>query len=228
MENKISSLIFCCGMPRSGGTLLYQITREIAEHGNLCRGRGFAKESYTNGVVKADVCQPWMVDRVKAGRAIAIGSYRDLRDIIVSLRTFYSRRARIKGPKKEWTVRDVLDYRGDLLEVYYCWRQVCDTWFRYEDADYPMTVADGVAQKLNVSLSPEQKRSIVDKYDLTANERRIANQKHWMDAGPGSMLTRVHISPTRGTSTWKDVLSREDLALIEKFGGDWLREHGYK
>lgn len=221
-------MIFCCGMPRSGGTLLYQIVKEVAELGDLGRGRGFAKESYNSGVVKADTCQPWMTERVISGQAVAFGCYRDLRDVIVSLRTFYSRRSREKtGRPKRWTVRDVLDYRGDLLDVYYCWREVCDTWFRYEDDHYPARVVDGVAFELAVSLSPNQKHDIIRKYSLEANRERIRGQKHWMDAGAGSMLTKIHISPTKGKSTWREALSPDDLALVMEFGGDWLREHGY-
>lgn len=220
-------LIFICSPPRSGGTLLYQLTREIAELGGLCQGRGFAKAGYTSGVVKADVCQNWMVHRVQTGQARAFGSYRDLRDVIVSLRTFYARRAEAKGPPKKWTVRDVLDYRGDMLEVYYCWRKVCGTWFRYEDEDYAATVIDGVSRRLGVLLSIEQKQAIMSKYSLSANAQRIIDQKHWMDAGGGSMLTKIHISPTLGRSTWRESLSEDDLSLVYEFGGEWLKEHGY-
>jgi hypothetical protein len=214
-------------MPRSGGTLLYQLTREIAEQGNITRGRGFAKEGITSGVVKTEFCEPWMIDRVRNG-AIAFGTYRDFRDIIVSLRGFYNRRDRVKRIPKKWTVQDVLDYRPIILDSYYCWQRPCKVWFRYEDDNLAQYIVNDVSNLLNVSLSSEQKQAIVHKYSLVANLRRTRQQKVWMEAGPGSMLTQEHISPTKGKSTWREVLSPDDLVLIDKVGGQWLREHGYE
>lgn len=219
-------LIFCCGMPRSGGTLLYQLVKEIAETGNVCKGRGFPKEKYKSGVVKTDTCQPWMIERVKKG-ALAFGTYRDFRDIVVSLRTFYTRRAFARYDRKRWTVDDVLRYRHNILETYYCW-QPCATWFQYEDVGLARTIIDTVSDALNVSLSFVQKRDMVSWYSIKANEKRIEKQKAWMDAGSGSMLTKIHISETRGKSTWKEALSKEDLAKVMTVGGGWLKEHGYK
>ena len=219
-------LIFCCGMPRSGGTLLYQLVKEIAETGGVCKGRGFPKERYRNGVVKTDTCQPWMIKRIKKG-ALAFGTYRDFRDIIVSLRTFYTRRAFARYDRKKWTVDDVLAYRSNILDVYYCW-QPHATWFKYEDVGLIRTIIDTASNALSVRLSFEQKRDMVSWYSLEANEKRIKNQSVWMDAGSGSMLTKIHISSTRGRSTWEEALSKEDLAKVEAIGGDWLKEHGYK
>ena len=219
-------LIFCCGMPRSGGTLLYQLIREIAETGGICKGRGFPKEKYRSGVVKTDTCQPWMIERVKR-EAFAFGTYRDFRDIVVSQQKFYTRRSFARLDRRQWTIDDVLEYRPDILKIYYCW-QPHATWFKYEDIGLARTIIDTVSDTLNVSLSFEQKRDMVAWYSLEANEKRIEKQKVWMDAGSGSMLTKIHISPTHGKSTWKEALSKKDLVKVEAIGDDWLKEHGYK
>lgn len=218
-------LIICCSVPRSGGTLLYQLTKEIAELGDICKGRGFAKESITSGVVKTEFCEPWMIDRVKNG-ALAFGSYRDFRDIIVSLQGFYNRRERIKGIKKRWTIDDVLSHRPVILESYYGWEEYA-TWFRYEQGNFAYCVTSAVSDCLNVQLSTIQKQAIIFKYNLDNNTRRVKQQKIPMDAGAGSMLTKWHISPTKGQSTWREALSQSDIDKIEYVGNEWLREHGY-
>jgi hypothetical protein len=215
-------------MPRSGGTLLYQLTKEIAERGEIATGRGFAKERYHSGVVKTEFCEPWMIDRVRNGGAVAFGSYRDFRDVIVSLRGFYNRRDRIKRTPKAWTVQDVLDHRPIILDSYYGWQRACRVWFRYEDENFAQNIVNDVCDILRVPLMPRQKRVIIEEYSLEANLRRTQTQKVWMEAGPGSMLTQGHISPTRGRSIWREVLSPHDLVLIDKVGGQWLREHGYE
>jgi hypothetical protein len=213
-------------MPRSGGTLLYQLTKEIAETSGICEGKGFPKRRYRDGVVKTDTCESWMIRRVRSNKAIAFGTYRDFRDIVVSLRTFYNRRDRVKRVGKAWTVKDVLEYRSTILENYYCWQPYA-TWFRYEDENLALNIVEKVSDFLNVSLSFAEKQAIINRFSLTSNEERIGNQKVWMDAGGGSMLTKVHISPTRGKSTWQEVLSQEDLDKIMIVGEEWLKEHNY-
>lgn len=221
-------LIFCCGMPRSGGTLLYQLTKEIVELNGLGKGHGFPNEKYKSGVVKTDTCHPWMIDRVNRGEALAFGSYRDFRDIVVSLQKFYSNREQQRfGKTKVWSVSDVLTYRPDILDIYYCWQPYA-TWFRYEGEDFTQNIVNTVSRQLRVSITPEQRQSIIGKYNLINNLDRIERQVSWMDAGTGSMLTKVHISDTRGRSTWRDVLSPDDLATVEAVSGDWLKEHNYE
>lgn len=215
-------------MPRSGGTLLYQLTKEIAEYSGLATGKGFPKERYKNGVVKTDTCDDWMIERVKSGQAIAFGTYRDFRDIVVSLQKFYTRRDKERfGKIKQWTVGGVLEYRPDILDIYYRWQPLA-TWFRYEDSNFKRNAIKEISKHLNVELTHRDIQHIIDKYSRQANDNRIKKQKHWMDAGSGSMLTKIHISETRGRSTWREVLSKEDLAKIESIAGDWLKEHDYE
>lgn len=212
-------------MPRSGGTLLYQLVKEIAESNNICKGRGFPKEKYKSGVVKTDTCQPWMIDRVKNDGALAFGTYRDFRDIIVSLQKFYTRRSSERFNKpKQWSVDDVLKHRPDILDIQRCWEPHA-TWFKYEDDSFQCQIVKQVSKQLGVTSDIW---AIIDKYSRQANDQRIKQQKQWMDAGTGSMLTRIHISDTRGRSVWREVLSQEDLAKVETVGDDWLRKYGYE
>lgn len=213
-------------MPRSGGTLLYQLIKEIAAYRDI-KGRGFPKKRFKNGVVKTEFCEPWMIQRVENNQAIAFGTYRDFRDVIVSLRDFYNRRERVKGVKKVWTVADVLEYRSVILESYYCWQSHA-TWFKYEDENLALNIVNNISDFLDVSLSFKEKQVIIGKYSLSSNEKRMRQQKVWMEAGSGSMLTQAHISPTRGKSTWREVLSMSDLHKIMMVGSDWLKEHSYE
>lgn len=220
-------LIFCCGMPRSGGTLLYQLTKEICEQNDICRGRGFPNRKYKSGVVKTDTCQPWMINRVKNG-ALAFGTYRDFRDIVVSLQKFYTRRSKERlGIDEEWSIERVLGYRASILDIYYCWQPYA-AWFRYEDLDFTANIVNGVSRILEIEITPEQRQAIIGKYNLVGNLKRIKQQKPWMEAGGGSMLTKIHISSTKGLSTWRKVLSKEDLKKVMAVGGEWLKEHGYE
>lgn len=217
-------LIFCCSMPRSGGTLLYQLTKEIAEYSGLATGKGFPKERYRDGVVKTEFCEPWMIERVKNDNAIAFGTYRDFRDVILSLRNFYNRREKIKGVKKVWTIEDVLRHRDVILDSYYGWKDYCSIWFQYEQDNLDEEIVDNISASLNIQLPDLRKALIINKYSKENNLKRIQTQKVSMEAGNGSMLTKWHIGqPTN----WREELTQKEIEMIESVGGDWLREHGY-
>ena len=211
-------------MPRLGGTLLYQLTKEIAEYSGLATGKGFPKERYKDGVVKTEFCEPWMIERVKNDKAIAFGTYRDFRDVILSLRNFYNRRELIKNTGKVWTIQDVLGHRDKILSSYYGWQHNA-TWIRYEHGNLADRIVNNVSFVLGVRLSNRQKREFIDKYSKENNLKRIQTQKVNMEAGNGSMLTKWHIGkPTN----WREELTQKEIEIIELVGGDWLREHHYE
>jgi len=213
-------LIICCSMPRSGGTLLYQITKEICEQAGIAGGRGFAKPSVKSGVVKTEFCEPWMIDK----KDFAFGTYRDFRDVILSLRNFYNRRDAIKNTVPSWTIEDVLRYRNVIIKSFNGWEEHA-VWIRYEQNNLAQVMADTVASRLNVELSDVEKTAIIEKYSKENNRQRIKKQKVDMEAGNGSMLTRWHIgNPTN----WQSELTPQEVKAIEQAGGDWLKEYGYK
>lgn len=214
-------------MPRSGGTLLYQLTKEIAEISGKAKGRGFAKQGITSGVVKTEFCEQWMIERVING-AQAIGSYRDFRDVILSMRDFYNRREQMQKTGKVWTIEDALRHRSEILDSFYCWRKHCNLWFRFEDENYVDKILNVAPQVIGITLTEQQKEAIKEKYSLENNQKHIRKMKPKMDAGPGRMLTKWHISPTCGKSRWQRELTQNEIEMIENVGGEWLRQYGYE
>lgn len=209
-------------MPRSGGTLLYQLVSEIAEAGGIAQGRGFAREGIRRGVVKSEECCQWMLDR----RPLAFGTYRDFRDIIVSLRDFYNRRSVVKGSIARWTVAEVVRDEGQkILDDYYCWRSVCDVWFRYEN-NLVDRILEIVPAHLGVTLPLADLKAIKREYSLIRNIKRTQSQPRWIDTD--TMLTQAHISETAGRSTWREELTQDEVNLIEELAGDWLIDHNYE
>lgn len=183
-----------CSLPRSGGTLLYHLSPG--------EKRGFAKKNKHTGVVKSESCLDWMLDRCRNKEAIAIGSYRDIRDIVVSLQAFYNRRSVYTGSIARWTIEEVIEQDLQrIIDNFYRWNEVCSKWYCYETELY-------------------------GKYDINDTLERIETQTGWI--GRKSLYTKTHISSGRGVSRWEEVLTHKHLQAIYEVAGEWLKEYGYK
>lgn len=181
-------------MPRSGGTLLYQLAEG--------KPNGFAKRSKRTGIVKSEICHDWMLDRCRRGSAIAIGSYRDIRDIIVSLQGFYNRRSIYRNSVARWSIEEVIEQDlQKIIDNFYRWNEVCRRWYCYET-------------------------ELFGKYDINDTLATIDRLRGWI--GRKSLFTKGHISSSRGVSRWQEILTQGQLTMIYKVAGDWLKEYGYE
>lgn len=223
--------VFCCGMSRSGGTLQYQWVKELIESYELGGGVGFPEGTWAIkgvSVFKTEQCQAWMTKMISEGEAVGVGTYRDPRDVAVSLMHFFKERYK-HNEEYKWTgsFEEVIStHLPAAIKWQGLWEQVPGIlWQPYEMImESPLLCVMQIAGFL--SLSSEHAPSIVEKYSLDRNVRRQRGIDGWIDRW-NSMLTKEHISPRRGRSTWETALTREQVNQVEASCKDWMKDHGY-
>lgn len=219
-------------MPRSGSTLHYQLISAIYECAGLGKGYGFAKIELLDlpevAVVKSEECKDWMLEAVENKQARAVGIYRDFRDIIVSLRDFYNRRAEFRNTREVWSAQEIIDREAQrILTDYYKWEKVCHYW-----SDYRFVINNTVAEikqlcnYFDITLDTTEARKIARRFSLERNIVTTDNLDAWMKPDE-TMLTKAHISSYCGKSRWQDELSPDEIVQIEAMAGEWLIKHGY-
>lgn len=232
--------VFCCGMARSGGTLQYQLTKELVERKNLGRGGGevhYASPRIPDRsgfiVVKTEPCQDWKASSVRNGAAKAVNIYRDCRDVVVSLMRFFRL-------QREWIPNHFRSPEfgaitaGDhivALDHQTQWEELPGIYSsKYEDVwpDRWHEEVMRIAEYLGIKVSEEEAREIAAEYSVVKNIERMAKIDGWWQPRR-TLLTREHISPLRGKpGIWKDVLTQEQVMVVERIAGDWLVSHGYE
>lgn len=233
--------IFCCGMIRSASTLQYQLAAELVES----RGRGRrlpwfppeqfgairAEQAEQPGwkVVKVHPCLPEIAAELTSGRARGLYSFRDLRDVVVSLM------------RKD----DVACTRGfatrvvrDCLVHYDRWTRLPEIHVsRYEDlvGALPAETAR-IAQHLGIPLEPAEAAALAERFGLDQQRARLEEAerrgsfvrpgggKHQFD--PVSLLHTNHIH-SGALQGWRSALTRQQLRWIDAAAGDWLQQRGY-
>jgi len=214
-------------MSRSGGTAQYQIATEIVETYALGSGAAHGpiedRGTTPSVVVKKEPAHEWAIDMVKNGRAIAIGIYRDPRDVTVSLMKFL--KARGKGDhtfaRSRWSWENAILWWKK-------WEPLCAHVARYEDV-HPGgwgKEAEEIASVIGIELEDGEAERIARKWCLERNKIRQGQNVQWLERR--TMLVRAHVSETLGESVWRDVLTKEQAMQVEDFAGaKWMEEHGY-
>ena len=233
-------LIFCCGMMRSGSTVQYQIVTELIESRNLGISIGWISQFNATAakiledaarrddkmiVLKTHHYTAEAASLHERGLAKMIYSYRDLRDVVVSLgHQFYD------SPEEVLSGSTV----SRLLRNDYRWRHLPDILVsRYESIvdELPKEVLR-IAHHLNISLTAQQAASIADKFSLARQRQRIG-QLQLPSApeaaniyDPVNQLHPGHIqSATVGQ--WQSVLSSSQVTALESAILSWLVDRGY-
>lgn len=246
-------LVFCCGMMRSGSTVQYQIATELIESQNLGMSIGWisqfnavaakiledaARRDDKTIVLKTHHYTPEAASLHQRGLAKMIYSYRDLRDVVVSLgRQFYT------SPEEVLSGSTL----SRLLKNDYSWHQLPDILVsRYENIvnRLPEEVLK-IADYLNIDLTTQQAANIADKFSLERQRERVS-QIHSTDTDtrdtstqnstpknsntqkhdPVSQLHPGHIS-SAATGQWQTVLSAAQATEIENAALSWLVSRGY-
>lgn len=219
----IPSIIFCCGMSRSGSTVQYQITKEIAESHVLSVGMGFGIGfKGEDAVIKTEPPKQHLIRLVEEDVAIAIGIYRDPRDVAASLMKWREKKGKdgsFEGVTEEWQ---------NAIIWWNAWEPLCSYRSKYENVHPDKWYLEvlGIADILGVKMNVTEARLIAKKWSIKRNLARQEKQSRWMDFG--TMLTEAHVSDTMGMSVWRDVLTDEQAHQVIEFAGeDWMKEHGY-
>ncbi len=213
-------------MPRSGSTLHYQMVKAVIESSGRGRGIGFANSKCINNALKSNEFVAIKTETYKPDLLnydfIAVGIVRDFRDIIVSLRDFYDRRAEFNHTVDRWTTKEIIrDHAGVILYDYFMWSRATNYWACYEDViENKQEEADIFADALELPKCSVN--------HLTIEEARATGESstQWID-NDDTMLTAKHIGVYDGQSRWREELVQSDLELIYLVAGEWLEQNGY-
>jgi hypothetical protein len=240
--------VFCVGMNRAGSTWQYNIACDLLERhrggrrlGFFLCGDDFAAHDRTRPAgdawqaLKAHDRHPAYAAALAGGRALAVYSYRDLRDVAYSLMHKCSADFErvVLGER----------YLHTCLDNDRFWtaqpRTLCQ---RYEDilAD-PAGAVRGLAGHLGVVLAAGEAEALAAEYSLAANRRRAAALADRL-RGEGVRLedpanalrcdehTQLHWNHIRDgrPGGWRDRATPRERALLAGVCGAWLIERAYE
>jgi hypothetical protein len=235
-------------MQRSASTWQYDVVCHLVERHRGCRRLGFFQtgddfadylRSYPGlsawRVAKTHQHHPLFGELLAAGRAIAVYSFRDLRDVAFSL-----------AHKCGCTFEEVVERRGGLHDC------LADDRFwiaqprtlvqRYEEviAD-PEAGVDAIAGHLGIALTAGEAAAVAEEYSLRANAWRTVEVKQRL-LGEGVNLddpanasrkdeqTLLHWNHIREgkAGVWREQATPRQIALLAAICGTWLKDRDYE
>jgi hypothetical protein len=234
-------LVICCGMPRSGSTLQYQIVVEIVKRVSLGNGMGWIRTCSSQDLLsKIEESDTWLIIKIHDYRQITdikslicdkrvllLYSYRDLRDVAVSI-----------AHKDNTKVISLIlsDFFDKVLENYYFWTGFPKTFIsQYETMTEDLSgEIQRIADYLQIDLDQSTVSQIGQKLSLDNQRKRIANfdfNNKGKRSGasvfdPDTLLHGNHIFSGL-SQQWKKELISLEVALIEASSEKWLSETGY-
>ncbi len=239
--------VLCVGMYRSGSTWQYLVSSVLVERHlggqriGFLDGEHFALHERTCAaargphVLKAHDAHPSFAAALDAGRALAVYSYRDLRDVAFSLAHKYAT-----------SFEEVVERRGFLhvsLANDAFWmarpRTLCQ---RYEDlVEAPVKAIEDLAAHLGVVLEAGEAEALAACYSLDANRSRTAELAARLRArgvalgSPDAALardecTQLHWNHIRSgrIGGWRGEATPRQLAVLAEICGAWLVAHAYE
>ncbi len=227
-------LVVCCGMPRSGSTLQYQIACELIEAAGAGRRPGtwpspiepeMARMPRPVHVAKLHDPDP-RLDALDPRWTRYVYVYRDVRDAIAS----HLQKIRAAGEPDIPPAQIGEVVRRRMLEPFERFASIPGALVsRYEDlvADVPREVRC-IAEAIGLEADDALARAIGARLDLPA-QRRYIERHPWGDGerwDDRTLLHRNHISDAR-VGKFHDVLSEDQIREVERVAGAWLRDRGY-
>jgi LPS sulfotransferase NodH len=193
----------CYGIPRSGSTLVYQLISGI----------------YPAGVAKT---HRYCHHRVKTAV-----SYRDFRDVVVSL----WRRSNPDKVDRQMNEAEIEKFVGICqdrvkeLNRYFDRGGICP--LRYEDfTTKPALVFEAVEKTFGITVSPEKMTELVDRYSFEKNREVSQRLRGFKQIDPESQIHGNHIY--RGEiGGWRQFVKDRDVERLELPLQEPLRRYGY-
>jgi hypothetical protein len=245
----------CAGMLRSCSTWQYMVVSHFVEHFKHGVRLGFVDaEQYIT--IKArereykklagSSSDRWHVVKVheedqefgldlESGRALAVYSFRDLRDVTFSL----MRLRKISFDELVFEHRTL----ETIMKSHAFWMSQPNTLTQqYEQiVRKPVETIQQLATHLGISLPSRVCSSLAGEYSLDANRRRtealaarlkaegvdLSDPVNFEAHDNESRLHWNHISDGR-VGIWRGLATEEHYAVFERILGQWLVEHGYE
>lgn len=240
--------VFITGMPRSGSTWCYNVVRKLYKHHSLGTMIGFIGENEsvdsvlqaptTDGacprVIKFHLPTGKAMALLQSGRARAIYSQRDLRDVVVSLMDFTKspfdlllspRLPKLIKTHQYWKQApnvQRIEYQGILEQP--------QTYIRQISSWLGLSCTDQLIEEIALACSPEttqkhikeMNRSI--KTDSTAHIQQVSETRYF---DTETLLNSNHIISGK-IGRYKDRLSHEQIEKLNGHLKKWLIEEGYE
>jgi hypothetical protein len=232
--------VFCCGMQRSGSTLQYNIAKDMVEALNIGEGLGyieaqefapFSRKYLDAGkyyIIKSHAFIPEYQTLCKSNQALALYTYRDMRDVILSLMRINSTpfyKVLLGGAVQEMIQNDALwsSTNGTLRS-------------KYEEFVNDLEgEAIRVARHLNITINKNLVDQIIQNNSMDAQKTKIGGF-NWENSEedsrtaaymPGTLLHSNHIQSGK-IAEWKTAFSSGQIILIELLTYQWLAKNGYE
>ncbi|HEU4321796.1 MAG TPA: sulfotransferase domain-containing protein [Roseiflexaceae bacterium] len=238
-------LIFCCGMYRSCSTWQYLVASEILESHGLGKRAGFLHtqqdvqnvvnrldDTDEHLVLKLHSFDPTCAELIRAGKAIALYSYRDIRDVAVSMAY------KVSAPLAELVRNGIIE---DAVQSFYRWTSLPGTLVQQYEAIVasPAEAVYQIAKHLHIELTASQVAAIVEHNSIETNTSRTQRLKEQLEQDgvnlddpqnalrfdDHTLLHWNHIRP-QAHNDWRSQLSMEELLLLFPLIGTWLKDTG--
>lgn len=230
--------VICCGMPRSGSTLQYQVVTHLVEARGIGQGIGFfdrahfevAESEYIPGQIKVVKCHeyiPRALELAEEGRAVGVYSQRDMRDVVVSV---------MNQSNKSFSEVASRSRLRNLVEQSHSWKKMSPLLVsRYENLYRKLDVEiRRIAEFLKLRVSESEIEELVTTYSISTQKKRILeiSSQNLSPSGfggydPKSQLHQGHIQSAK-LDRWKTELSKMQAAYIECYLGQWLLSEQYE
>lgn len=234
--------VICCGMYRACSTWQYEVIGHLIEWRRKGERLGYVEGSTYDPkpgrgrfrVLKCHDAHPKFTLAVAEGDALAVYSYRDLRDVVDSMR-------HKTGKSFEGLMGEGLVHRILWNDSYWMTRPGVLAQ-RYEDlVSDPTGGVRELARFLGISLSTEEAEEIAEAYSPEANRRRAEavrlearsigvdpdDPAQVLRHDPETLLHGNHLRSGR-VGGWREALSLEDQGMLARIVGPWLVSRGYE
>ncbi len=241
-------IVICCGMYRAASTWQYNVACHLVERfysgerlGYLFDGeslkarRGTPLHSAEWVVVKAHELDPIFAELISSGEAVALYSYRDLRDVAYSVA-----HKRNSTFEREIEGTDLLPQAIRNFQFWTsCSRSLSQ---RYEQIiPAPVVAVQEIAAFLGITLQADVAEQIATEFSLESNKARVESiaadlRSRGVDLSkPANALcydeaTQLHWNHIRDGSTggWRALATPRHIAVLARGCGRWLIEQGYE
>ena len=232
---------FCCGMPRSGSTLQFLLTKALVESTPNGESLGFVNNpeqflserarldgQMHNVVLKSHRFLPEFGEVFEQQEGKAVYVYRDLRDAVVSINKQRNMPFDY-GHAQHFVTRALAMYEDwqaiDNLHITSYERLVSNTKDEiWRIAEYlGISITDDIATRIDAEHGLEMQASYINSFDFESDGIKKASAKY----DPETQLHYNHIN-SGASDQWRTQLNREQIVFIESLAGDWLDRKGYK